>query len=554
MASERDPLGEALVEEKNRLKFARSNWENTWQSTARYVLPREATFTVGREHGTLRNRHVLDSTATTSLVLFGSSLHTLMNNPSFKWFRLGIEGVERPTRVQRRWLEQVEMVMLNAMSRRESNVYNLSHKSFIGLGAFGTAVSLIEGGSSGLSMRSYGLQHTYLREGASGEIDSVFRSQMFDARQAAQRFGAENLSADVASSLERPSPAAAMGANGDDGRHAFLHAVFPSDDPSLARYLPDQIRFLGVPYVGVWVDERARRTMQISIYFEFPYVTPRWYLTDDEMYGRGPGMDVLPDVRMANRMKEAIVRGAEKLVDPPLAIPDGGILSPVRTYPGGLNYTDGEINIQPLIPPGASRIEVGDKLLQDTQQAIRTGFFNSLFASEDDSPVRTATEVLQRQGERNRALSPMLVRLHTEFYDPLILRTFAVLQRQGMLPEPPPDLTGAPLTAQYISPLSASQGEAEALAVQRWFEQLAPWSQVDPGVFDYAGIDDVAQLLGERLGVPSQLIRSQQEVDAVRAARQAQIKKQQAAEAAQVGFQGAEAAAKLIAAQRPTGG
>lgn len=550
MSHERDPLGRAVVTERDRLKAERSNWETTWQSSARWSLPQEATFTIKREPGTLRNRHVLDSTATTSLILYASSLHTLMNNPAFKWFRLGIEGLERPTRLQRRWLEYIEDVMLRVIARKPSNLYNVSHRSFLSLGAFGNSATLIERGPGGLTIRNTGMQDTLFRANWTGEIDSVFYCKLWDARQAAMRFGEENLSSEAKQRLRAEQGQAQQG---QDSRLEYIHATFPADDIVLSKYLPERFRTGMFSHVGVWVDKIAEKTLEISPYFDFPWVTPRWYLADDETYGRGPGIDVLPDIRMANRMKAAIVRGAEKLADPPLQIPDGGLLSPVRQYPGGHTYTDGEIRIDTLIPPGASRIEVGDKLLQDTQNAIRQGYFNSLFATEEDSPVRTATEVLQRQGERNRALSPMLVRLHTEFYSPAILRVFNVLQRAGQIPEPPEDLRGHALTAEYISPLSASQGEAEALAVQRWFEQLAPWSQVDTGVFDWADTDMISQVLGELLVVPSKLVRSKPEVEMVRKAKQLAAEREQQAQTAQLGFQGAEAAAKMIAATNAGG-
>lgn len=540
-----DALGKAIVQEYERLRSDRSNWETTWQSSARWSLPNEATFTLRREQGTTRNRHVLDSTATTSLIMFGSALHTLMNNPASKWFNLGIEDTPRPSRLQRRWLEYCRDVMLVHMARK-NGIYSASHKAFIGIGAFGNAAALIDPAPGGVSIRTFGLQNALFRTNWGGEIDSVFYCKQWDARQAMQRFPGK-LSDTVRSEAE-----AGVGASQQqDTKREYIYATIPVDDVVLGRLLPYHMQSTAAE-VGVWVSHQEQKTLDMSPYYDMPWVTPRWYLSDDEMYGRGPGIDVLPDIRMANRVKAAIVRGAEKLADPPLQIPDGGLMSPVRQYPGGHTYTDGEIKIETLIPPGASRIDVGDKLLTDTQDAIRAGYFVSLFASED-SPVRTATEVLQRQGEKNRMLSPMLVRLHTEFYSPIILRVFNVLQRGGYLPPPPEDLRGRAITAEYISPLAASQGEAEALAIQRYFEQLAPWAQVDQGIFDYADTDMVAQVLGELLVVPSKVTRSQPEVDLVRKARQVAAQREQQMQDAQVGFQGAEAAAKLIAAQRPAG-
>lgn len=531
ITQQRDPLAEAICAREAVLRSQRSNWETLWQSVARYVMPREATFTEKVTEGHERNRWVLDSTGPRSNELFASFLHTLMNNPGRQWFHLALVGQDKPSTPQAQWLEATAAAALRRMVR--AKIYEQLHQAFLHLGAFGTAVIYVEGAPS-LSIRHFHLGDCVIDEGDSGDIDAMYRQLMRTPRQAIQRWGEERVSKDLLD--------AAKAGRGEE-KVRFLHAVFPMDEPALGALMPPEVRNLGAPFASVWVDTRHRRTMSVGHYHEFPYMVPRWYQTNDELYGRSPAMSVLPSIRMANRMLETILRGAEKLVDPPLLIPDGAMLSPVRLFPGGISFSDGLVTPQPLIPPGASRIEVGNALLEKTQADVEKGFFVPLFVDIDEK-VKTATQVLQEADERNRAVSPMLMRQTVELYDPLIRRVFKVLERAGELPEPPADLRGE-LTVEYVSPLIASQRQIEGLSLARLFEGLAPWGGLDPGVFDHFDPDQVSLVMHAASGAPAKVLRDSLAVKRVRDARAKQQQNEAQLQQLQVG---ADAGSKLMTA------
>jgi hypothetical protein len=290
--------------------------------------------------------------------------------------------------------------------------------------------------------------------------------------------------------------------------------------------------------------------MHVGVYEEFPYMVPRWLKVRNDPYGRGPGTKVLPDVRMVNRMFETILRGAEKLVDPPLLIPDGGLISPLRLFPGGISFSEGNVKPEALIPPGASRIEMGNELLFRKQRDVERGFFVQLFQTED-TPVKTATQVLQEVDERNRAVSPMLVRQQAELFHPLVKRIFGILARLGRIPPLPDVIQETRVSVEYLSPLTGSQVQIEALGLVRLMETAAGWAQVDEAIFDIFDGDEVAKVLHAGSGAPMRVLRTENKVKAVREARdQAQQQQAQQENALQEG----EVQAKLIAATNKGGG
>lgn len=521
-----DRLGEAVVERDQRNRTERNVTDSVWQEVARYVIPRDATFLDEIVPGVQRNRFVLDSTAPRSLEMFASFLHTLLNNPSTQWFEIGPLGVpEQDLAItSRQWFEMAQSTMLQNMVGPAANLYSNLHTSYLGLGAFGTAVLYVEGDEDGiLRTRTFHMGDITIEEDVSGIVDAVFRQTRMNLRQAQQRWPTVDKDdfGPAFNKSEKRAPANQV--------VRVLHAVFPTSDRNMMEMLTQRQRNAveGAPFVSVWVNAEDRITIQVGSFEEMPYMVPRWYKTRGEIYGRSPAMTVLPDVRMTNRMMETILRGAEKIVDPPLFMRDGGLVSPVRLFSGGITFTDGDIDPKPLIPPGASRIDMGVELLAQRQQAIREGFFTPLFLTPD-SPVKTATQVLQEVDERNQAISPMLIRLQHELFHPLIARVFGVLSRAGIIPPPPPELDGVELQINYVSPLFASQKQIEALGTLRIIESLLPWTNVDGTILDRFDPGEVAEVVHGGSGAPDRILRSEADFKrVVEARREAALQQQQ---------------------------
>lgn len=528
-----DKFAECLVDCEQQLRADRATEENLWQQIARYCLPREATFLEEVVPGVERNRYVLDSTAPRSLELFASFLHTMMNNPAQRWINLRPNNADQRdlSIAMKRWKEEAENIMLADLGSAASGYYTAAHQLYLDLGAFGTGPLFVDMMRGRLGCRHYHLADVVIDEDAYGIVDTVFRQFKQTKRQAEQRWPGRDIGSSIAVKDQKGKPQPCR----------FIHAVFPTSNEYMMENLParERKRVSLFPFASAWVNATDRVTVEVGGYEEFPYMIPRWYKTRTEKYGRSCAMTVLPDIRMVNRMMETILRGAEKLVDPPLVIRDGGLVTPVRLFPGAVTFTDGEVKIEPLIPPGASRIEYGDALLKMRQEAIREGFFVPLFTTPE-SPVKTATQVLQETGERDRAVSPMLIRTHGEMHSPLARRVYGLLSRAGRLPEPPEPV--GEIGVEFVSPLMASQKQTEALGTLRIIESLTPWGQIDPNVFDQFDPDEVGKIVHAGSGAPASILRPQSKIDAVRKAR---ADAQQAQQLADTLIPAVEAGAKV---------
>ncbi|WP_299444704.1 portal protein [uncultured Rhodospira sp.] len=541
-----DPLAVAICRRENDLRTDRGTWESYVQDIARHVLPNRAIFREEVTEGVERNRMVLDSTATWALYIFASSIHSLMNNPANLWFKLriapsaGADPYMDQDASVRKWLEDVAKLIWTEMASTRVDLYSHLHTLYLDLGAFGSGCLYEDVSDEGhIRIRAFHLKEVVWDTDADGQVNAVFRTLELNAVQAKAFFPDQDLGRTI---MECRDPTR---------KFKFVHAVFPVGSKyDLGKEMGDHKDLANRPFASVWCTETPKRVLSVSGFNEFPYQVPRWSVVTGERMGRGPAMNVMPNVRMANRVKETLLRGAEKLVDPPLRITDGSLVSPVRLFPGAITFTEGDARIDPMIPPGASRIEVGEAILRNEQEAIKSGFFVHLFQTPD-SPVKTATQVLQEVDERNRALTPMLVRLQNELFSRLLARIFGLMNRGGRFPPPPPVLDGVPLVAEYVSPLTGSQLQMEGLGVLRIIEGLLPWAQIDPGVFDAFDPDEVAKVVHGASGAPMSIMRSPQKI---RELRKARMEQQQQAEQFQTLIQAVEAGAKVQAAQPKPGG
>ena len=177
---------------------------------------------------------------------------------------------------------------------------------------------------------------------------------------------------------------------------------------------------------------------------------------------------------------------------------------------------------------------------------MQRSFYEDLFLmlAQTDRRQITAREVAEKHEEKLLMLGPVLERLHTELLDPLIDRTFNILQQNGVLPVPPPELQNKDLNVEYVSVLAQAQRLVATGAVDRlvgFTSQIAAvWPEARHKVNASRAIDEYA----ESLGVDPSMIRSDDEVTAMALAEQQQAAQAQAMATAQQGVDMAKTASE----------
>ena len=134
-------------------------------------------------------------------------------------------------------------------------------------------------------------------------------------------------------------------------------------------------------------------------------------------------------------------------------------------------------------------------------------------------------------------LGPVLEYLNQDLLDPLTDIAFNYHINQNLLPPPPPELEGMNLRVEYVSIMAQAQKMLGISGVDRFSGFISGLGQVDAAVYDKVKSDELVNVYADMTAVPPNIIRSDDEVAALRDTRakqqQAAAKQAQAAQMAQ---------------------
>jgi hypothetical protein len=165
-----------------------------------------------------------------------------------------------------------------------------------------------------------------------------------------------------------------------------------------------------------------------------------------------------------------------------------------------------------------------------------------LMLSNDTRSGITAREVEERHQEKLLVLGPVLERLNEELFDPLIDRSFGIMQRKSeplwrgvlggtpLIPPPPKDMEGQELRVEYTSILAQASKAVNTRGIEAFGMFAGQMSQVfGPDMLDKIDADQMLDEYADAQGVPARVMRDEDGVAQIRADRAKQAQVQQAA-------------------------
>jgi len=189
--------------------------------------------------------------------------------------------------------------------------------------------------------------------------------------------------------------------------------------------------------------------------------------------------------------------------------------------------------------------------IRDVQGRIRETFYNDLFKMISQlETVRSATEIDARREEKLVQLGPVLERFQNEALNPGINRTYAIMGRAGLLPEPPQSIGDAQLEIQYVSILSAAQSAVGVAPIERFMQLVGNISGVYAGALDVPNWDELLINYARDIGVKASGVNSLESITETRRARAEEAQAEKMLAAGSV----AAPAAKLLSETQVGGG
>lgn len=484
-----------------------------YQELSDYHLAHRGRFLVSdRNKGHKRNTKQINNTSRLAVRTAASGMHAGMTSPSRPWFRLssGDDELDNITSVKL-WLFQVQTKMYNVFS--SSNFYNSVHSLYSELIVFGVAaMGMFEDFDNVIHCQPYTIGSYRLATNGKNVVDTFYREYQITVGQCVKEFGMDNCSASVQNQWKK--------GNTEDWVDV-VHVIEPNDDRDSASPLAKDKRFRSVYFESGTAKGLDDKYLLRSGFDDLPIMAPRWDVTGEDVYAVDcPGMDALGDTKALQLGERKLYQALDKVVDPTLQAPSTmrGQLTNGRLPQGEVVFFEGvEGGIKSIYdfrPDLNAMVSINEK----TELRIKRAFYEDLFlmlANTDRRDI-TAREIAEKHEEKLLALGPVLERLHTELLNRANTRLFNILQRNGVLPPPPPELDGRDLTIVYISVLAQAQRMAATSSGERlvgFVGQLA--ATVWPDAAHKIDIDQVIDDYAEALGVNPAAVRSDADVKVI---------------------------------------
>lgn len=527
------------------LEAERATFLSHWRELGEYILPRRPRFTISDVNkGDKRNQKIIDSTASIAARTLRSGMMSGVTSPARPWFKLATPDPDlNENGPVKEWLHQTAQIMTTSFLR--SNLYNTLPTVYGDLGVFGTAAMMIEEDMNNvMRFYSFPIGSYMIAKDYTGKVNTFVREFRMTIRQVVEQFGVKKNG-----KWDWSNFSLAVRNLYDAGQYEawvdVCHMIIPNPE-----YDPDALESkYNMKFQSVYFERGATTTQGLdswqmggvdqnvylreSGYKYFPVLCPRWEVNGEDVYGTDcPGMTALPDIKQLQVGERRTAQAIEKIINPPLMGPSSLATQKVSILPGDITYLDVRDGMAGLRPVHQVDFRINEMEAKQAQvrDRIQRAFYEDLFLmlSTLDRRQITAREIEERHEEKLLALGPVLEQLNQDLLDPLIDHAFDIHMRQGMIPEPPEELQGMDLKVEYISIMAQAQKLVGLSGIERFAGFAGQMAAIDPSVLDKLNGDQLIDVYADITSVPPSIVRTDEEVEGMRASRaRAQQQQQQ---------------------------
>ena len=383
----------------------RTPWTARWDAARRYVMP-----SADEDIATL-----FDSTAMDASDNLAASIYTLLTPPESMWLQLvGESELSQNAEFATAYLRA---------NLNDSNFYTTIHQCYMDLVVLGTACLFMSenpiGASSAFNFTAIPMDDIAILPNA------VFHTTSMPAREVMEKYPTWTPPANLRDTIKRE----------------------PDTPLKLVQSL------VGTEFTA-WLDvggDIENNIVATGTFETNPYIIFRWSLASGELYGRGPVLRALPDIKTANKVVELVLKNATIAVSGIWQADDDGVinLQNINLTPGAIiPKAVGSSGLTPL--SSGANFDVSQLILKDLRERIRHTLLADRLGLLSDKEM-TATEILARNADMMRILGATYGRLLHEFIRPLCDRGLQILSRRGVIA--PIKLNGD-AELKYIAPIA----------------------------------------------------------------------------------------------------
>ena len=419
-------------------KSARANVDNTYRDIERLVLPSMDGSNTDNRKAEGQDQRPVSSVATSEAILLGSNLYSHSYSNSDRNFSLRAASAD-DRETMKEWLQKATNKITEYM---QNSNFGQVYGEFTRIWSnFGTGICGVEfdKDTSELIFTSIPItSNVYITENHQGQVKGFKRLLRLTADDVVAMFGENALSSD------------GKKAYGDlsKGNQKFDYILCVSENPDYDYKRADagSMRFRS-EYVCV----KDKRIVKVGGYRSFPYPTARFIKRHDgSPYGLGCCEMALPTIRGLNTAEAQMQDSLQMASRPPTVVKDDETLDIDEIAPNSVIHTSGEVTqLRGTHNPEADQADI-QRLTDEIRRQFFTNVFMAVMQSNSD---KTATEIDALQAEQFASIGPMISRLRSEFWSPMIHRVLDLLIEAGVIEAPDETVAGGNFEVSYISQL-----------------------------------------------------------------------------------------------------
>ena len=467
-------------------------WMPTFEECYEFSLPQRESF-YSESIGRRRADRIFDETAVVGVQEFASRLQAGIVPNYARWADM-VAGTEVPQEQQKEVnlaLDEVTEYVFEIL--QNSNFSQEVHETFLDC-AVGTGILLVEEGDAvqPIRFKAIPLPQVVLDAGHNDSIDHVFRKRMIKMRDLIYAYPNGTMSEKMTMDMEK-------GAEKDCEVIEVVYRNYANTKEEEYKYCA-----IATAYEHKIVEETFNGIGSN------PYIIYRWSKVAGEVYGRGPLQLALPAIKTANLVIELILENAQMSISGMYQVEDDGVINVdnIALIPGTIiPKASGSSGLQPIAPAG--NFNVSDLVLRDMRTNIKKALYNDMLGTPNEKTPMTATEIAERMADLSRQIGAAFGRLQAELVNPVLQRVIYILKKQGRIQVPV--VNGREIKIRSSSPLAQAQHQQDVATIDRFLGMIQ--TRVGPELLNIlVKQDEVAKFIAKKLGVPEELIRSNEEM------------------------------------------
>lgn len=486
----------------------KQNWVSLYRDAYEFALPMRNLYSTFQPGAEKMNR-VFNSTPIISTQKFVSRLQANLTPPNSLWldFLPGTDIREENKEEALRILQDVQKKFFGLIEN--SNFNTVIAEYYMDL-AVGTAAMLVQEGNDEDPIIFTAVPNAQLSldEGPLSSIDGVFRQHTVAARNIEATWddllpdGKAKINELIAEAnkLKKDSKVNILEATYFDFKeNVFWYQVIlkgTQDNSNISQ--PTQVQNLDTGGSTLLVERKLD---------ESPWIITRWIKVAGEVFGRGPLLFALPDIKTLNKTTELMLQNASMAISGLWAVANDSVanLDMVQLSAGTFLPLDRIDDIKRLDIPGD--LNIGEAIAEKLENNIRAALFDRSLP-DPTGAVRSPTEIIERVRELAQDIGAPFARINSEMLKPLASRILNIMTRRGLL-EFPIKLDGRAVKAVPTSPLAREQNINDLESAVQWLQIV---QSIGPEVlFGTVKVEDFAEWSAEKLGVDLKLARDKGE-------------------------------------------